>query len=125
MIDAATLRLRYPTFAATPDVTLAYWIADAGLTVTDAWGTDQEPATLSLAAHNMAVQGLDGSDPSMAGVTSFRSGAFSLTRSDASASATGYASTIYGREFLTFARRQFAGPRLVYGAAALTPGTPL
>ncbi|WP_158298860.1 DUF4054 domain-containing protein [Sphingomonas psychrotolerans] len=34
---AATLKLRFPGFAAVDDVPIEYWLTDAHLTVTDDW----------------------------------------------------------------------------------------
>lgn len=118
-IDAATLRIRYPAFAAVPDDAIAYWLTDAARIVTDDWGEDQEPGTLALAAHSMATTpgGLaSGNSQIPAGVTSFRSGSTSVTFSDAAAAQSaqgGYGSTIYGKEFAVMLRRNVGGPRLV------------
>lgn len=116
-IDAASLRARYPAFAAMPDATLAYWLADAARIVTPAWGEDQEPATLALAAHGLARSGaLAGGGAALpAGLTSFRSGAFSVTVDAGAAqqsAAGGYASTSYGLEFLPMLRRNTGWPFL-------------
>jgi hypothetical protein len=116
--DPATLKTRYPAFAAVPDATVTYWLEDAARIVTPAWGTDEEPAQLALAAHNMAVEGLGAAGGVVnlpAGVTSFRSGGFSATFSDAAAAASaqgGYGSTRYGREFQVMLRRNVGGPFL-------------
>lgn len=120
-IDAATLRLRYPAFAAVTDETIAYWLGDAARIVTTGWGTDQEPGTLALAAHSMSINGVlaaasPGGAQIPAGLTSFKSGSVSLTFSDAAAAQAadgGYASTVYGREFLPMLRRNTGGPFLV------------
>jgi hypothetical protein len=42
-------------------------------------------------------------------VTSFKSGTFSASLSDAAASRTGYDATAYGRDFLLLRRRNFTG----------------
>ena len=127
MTDPTTLRLRYPAFAAVTDATIAYWLTDAARIVTDAWGDDQEPATLALAAHNMSINGAPGiaTDEVTAlagsGLTSFKSGTFSAQFSEAAAaqaSAGGYAATVYGREFAIMLRRNVGGPRLVGGYCA-------
>lgn len=120
-IDPATLKLRYPAFAAVPDATVQYWLTDAARIVTDAWGDDQEPGTLALAAHSMAttpgvVAGGSGSAQIPAGVTSFKSGTVSLTFSDAAAAQSasgGYQATVYGKEFAVMLRRNVGGPLLV------------
>jgi hypothetical protein len=120
-IDPATLRLRYPAFADVPDETINYWLDDAARIVTPAWGADQEPGTLALAAHNMSLNGVlavaSGSSSSIpAGVTSFKSASVSLTFSDAAAAQAaegGYGSTSYGREFQVMLRRNAGGAFLV------------
>lgn len=121
MIDPATLRLRYPAFSTVNDGTINYWLTDAARIVTAAWGSDQEPGTLALAAHSMALTpgvlaGGSGATNFPAGVTSFKSGTVSLTFSDAAAaqaSTGGYGSTVYGREFEVMLRRNAGGPMLV------------
>lgn len=116
--DVPTFRIRYHAFAAVPNETVAYWLTDALRIVNDGWGDDADPAQMALAAHNMALQGLDipGAGRSLAGVSSFKSGTFSVTMTDEVASASargGYASTAYGREFEPMLRRNVGGMRLV------------
>lgn len=115
-IDPATLKLRYPAFAARDDATIQYWLDDAARIVTPDW-SEREPATLALAAHGMAVQGLDqtGAVAIPAGVTSFRSGAFSVSLTEAAANRSltaSYGSTRYGVEFQAMLRRKRGGPLL-------------
>lgn len=111
---AADLKARYTAFAAVPDATINVWIEDAQRTVTTAWAeADYRPGILSLAAHSMAEQGIATGGQSLAGVTSFKSSQFSVTMSDQAASATGYAATIYGREFRILLARNVGGMRLV------------
>ena len=106
-------RIRYPKFAAVGDGAVLYWITDAARFVGETWrATDRDPATLAYAAHMLADTGaLTSTIP--AGVTSFRSGAFSATIADGIAALTGFASTAYGREFLALRRANFAAPFLV------------
>lgn len=114
-------RLRYSAFDAVPDARVEYWLTDAQRVVTDAWDeVDYIPGILSLAAHLMALQGLGTTGQvagvSLAGLTSFKSGTFSLTRSESAASESlrdGYDSTVYGREFASMLRRNTGGPYLV------------
>lgn len=109
----ATFRLRYSAFAAVADGTIGYRLADATTQVASWADADRDAGTLALAAHMLAESGaLSGAIP--AGVTSFKSGTFSATLSDAAASRTGFSATIYGREYLALARRNFAGPRLAW-----------
>lgn len=117
-IDPATLRIRYPRLASTSDETAQYWLTDAATIVTEAWGVDQEPATLALAAHNIArdAAAAEGGTSIPAGVTRFRSGSFDVSFSDSAAAqsaAGGYSSTSYGAEFLTYLNRNVGGPMLV------------
>lgn len=112
----AGLKLRYPAFASVSDEVIAYWLADAALTVTDAWGADAAPAALALAAHKMATTpGVlpMGPDNLPAGVTSFRSGSFSVSVAESKAGAAGLQSTPYGQQYAAMLRRNSGGPRLV------------
>lgn len=109
----AAFRLRFQAFAAVPDETVQYWIDDQTRLIGDNWPSpDNDVAIITLAAHELASQGL-GQGTAPAGVTSFKSGTFSVTMSDKSASATGYSSTIYGRQYLAMCQRLFGGVRLV------------
>ena len=111
--DAAALKLRFPAFAAVADDTVQYWIDDADRLIRDNWPDDDRAiGVIALAAHNMASLGL-GKGTAPQGVTSFKSGTFSVTMYDKAASATGYSSTIYGRQYLAMCQRIFGGVRLV------------
>lgn len=111
---AADLKARYPAFAAVSDATIDVWLEDAQRTVKPTWlEDDYRPGIMSLAAHNMAEQSVITGGQSLAGVTSFKSSQFSITLSDQAASATGYAATIYGREFRILLARNVGGMRLV------------
>ena len=104
----STFRTLYPAFAAVADATVEAWI-DRGDAETAAWpDTDRADAVMLFAAHRMSASGL-GTGAMVSGVTSFKSGTFSATVSDAAASRTGYGSTSYGRDFLTLQRRNFGG----------------
>lgn len=106
-------RNRYPGFAAVADASVSLWLDEGALEVA-AWPIlAQDRAAMLYAAHNLAAQGL-GAGAIPAGVTSFKSGTFSATVSDSAAGRTGFASTVYGREYLALARRHFAGPRLAW-----------
>lgn len=101
-------RLRYPAFAAVSDGDVSFRLYEALSVVGDNWQTaDQEPARAAWAAHQLTAMGVGAS---MQGVTSFKSGTFSASLSDAAASRTGYAATQYGRDYLDLMRRNFAGP---------------
>lgn len=106
------LRTMFPAFVSVPDATIALWLRKSDLLVTGWPEADQNDGALFLAAHSLAMLGL-GQGTAPAGVTSFRSGTFSVTMSDKAASATGYSSTIYGRQYLAMCQRLFGGVRLV------------
>lgn len=108
----AELRAMFPAFVTVPDATIALWLRKSDLSISHWPADDQNDAALCLAAHNMASLGL-GQGTAPAGVTSFKSGTFSVTMSDKAASATGYSSTIYGRQYLAMCQRIFGGVRLV------------
>ncbi|WP_333571315.1 DUF4054 domain-containing protein [Sphingomonas sp.] len=119
--DAATLKLRFPAFAAVADETVEYWLTDARLTVTDSWiEQDRAPAEMALAAHNMATEGFGSAGGAIAGladmgVTEFKSGALSAqfdASTVAARNAGGYRSTRYGVAFLAFLNRNVGGPFL-------------
>lgn len=124
--SAADLKARYPAFDAVADATVETWIANALLFVDEGWAeADYQPAILAHAAHNMTLLGLGsttGTGAIPAGVTRFKSGAVDVTVSDTLASIQargGYASSVYGREFQAFLRRNFGGPLVV--AAGVAP----
>lgn len=118
----ALFRLRYGAFSSVADGSIGYWLADAARLVGETWRDgDRDPARLAWAAHMLAESGvLAGAIP--AGVTSFRSGAFSATVDASIASLTGLQGTIYGREFLALRRASFAGPRLAWTPPAAGAG---
>lgn len=120
--DAAELKLRFPAFATVPDATVEYWLTDARLIVTASWAEiDRAPAEMTLAAHNMALNGIGSaggpvSDLAAMGVTSFKSASMSVSFDGATigrASAGGFRATKYGQQFLTYLARNRGGPRLV------------
>lgn len=110
----AELRAMFPAFATVPDATIALWLRKADLFIGDNWPVgDRDDAVFVVAAHNMALIGL-GQGTAPQGVTSFKSGTFSVTVSDKVASATGFGATIYGRLYLGLCQRIFgSGIRLV------------
>lgn len=119
----AAFRMRFPAFAAVPDSTIQYWLTDAGNIVTSSWDSvDYEPALLALAAHNMALLGLDkpaddavGGIAAM-GVTSFKSASMSVSfdaETIQKANSGTYSSTKYGQLFMPYLRRNVGGARLI------------
>ena len=110
---AADLKARYPAFADVLDATVELWIAEAeDETIT--WPADvRARAVMAYAAHKLNEYGL-GAGATPQGVNSFKSGTFSATLSDAQASRTGFAASVYGREYQMLQRRYFGGPRLAW-----------
>lgn len=110
---AATFKAKYPAFAAVADATVNVWLAEAALDCAS-WPEDaRNRAEMLYTAHRLTESGaITSSVP--AGLTSFRSGDFSASVSDAAASRTGFAATAYGREFSALARRYFGGPMLAW-----------
>jgi hypothetical protein len=107
------LKSRYPAFDAVADATVQVWL-DEGESDTSNWSDETRfRANMLYAAHKMSEQGL-GKGATPQGVTSFKSGTFSASIAGKQADRTGFGATIYGREFLELARRNFAGPRLAY-----------
>jgi Protein of unknown function (DUF4054) len=90
----------YPDFAAQPAHMIDYWLADAPV------GTDwirADQARMFWAAHNLSLFGAGGG-ALPAGVTSFKSGTFSATLSEAQANKTGLDATKYGVEYRKIAK---------------------
>lgn len=105
----ANLKARYPAFAAVLDATVQSWLTEAA-TDCAAWPDDlRARAEMALAAHRLVEVGAV-SSAVPAGLTSFRSGEFSATVSNAVADRTGFDATIYGREYARLRRIAFAGP---------------
>jgi hypothetical protein len=109
---AATLKTRYPAFAAVADATVTYWLTDSADYCVDFADAIRARAEMALAAHRMASLGI-GAGSIAQGVTQFRSGSFSASITDAAASRTGYDATIYGREFKSLSGA-FAGPFMAW-----------
>lgn len=114
-------RARYPAFAGVDDDTVNYWLADATREVDESWPivSDQGPAMMAVAAHNMMVRnvaGLSGGQIAAlvaAGITEFKSASFNARLSDDAvkqALAGGYVATQPGQEYLMLLRRNKGGP---------------
>ena len=109
---ADDLKTRFPAFSGVDDAVVEYWIDDAARVVDESWPENSfAPAIMAHAAHMMTEVGVLGGGAIPAGVTSFKSGTFSATISDRVASATGYGTSFYGRQFLALRRAAFMGPR--------------
>lgn len=110
---SADLKARYPAFASADDATVALWLAEAAVDCATFPDVVRARAEMAYAAHRLIEVGaVEGAIP--AGVTSFKSGTFSATVADGAAARTGFATTVYGQEFITLRRRAFAGPRLAW-----------
>ncbi|MES2289302.1 MAG: DUF4054 domain-containing protein [Pseudomonadota bacterium] len=108
----AAFRLRYPAMATVSDDTVNYWLDEAMTVAGDNWPDNiRQRAQLTYAAHMITASGAAG-ETVAEGVSSFRSGAFSATLSDAAASRTGLQATSYGREFAALRAQAFSGPRV-------------
>lgn len=115
----ATVRQRYPAMLAVADPTLDYWLGEAALDIGASWPDRQRArAQMAYVAHWATVTAVNPATGSAAvqGITSFRSGTFSVAMSDSAAAREGYGVTMYGRELLALYRVQFGGPR-IYGPA--------
>jgi hypothetical protein len=112
-IPGSSFLAAFPQFKDVPEASLSFWLANADARMGGAWpASERDMAVMLLAAHNLASNGM-GADAVPAGVTSFKSGTFSATVSDKIAGMTGFASTVYGREYLAMTQRHFGGARLV------------
>ena len=122
----AYLTAMFPAFSAVEDDTVQLWLDRAARSVDESWTEgDFAYGRMLLAAHLMAGQGL-GAPAATAGlpegVTSFRSGGFSMSIADKAASQSvegGYGSTKYGREFAALLRQNRGGPRVTAGGCLL------
>lgn len=119
---AATLKVRYPEFAAVPDATVTMILDEAIRDVGPSWiEDDRAAAQMALAAHWLATQGGAGGTVT-AGSTSFQTaGPVSRVKvgdvettfgtggssGGSSGSAGDYRSTSYGQRFLQLRRRSF------------------
>ncbi len=117
--SAYDIRARYPAFVDIEDAPISYWLAEASEYCTLFPETIRAKAVMAYAAHRLAELGIGGGAVPQ-GVTSFKSGTFSATVSDAVAGLTGMDATVYGREFVALRRVAFAGPRMAW-----TPPTAL
>jgi hypothetical protein len=133
----AHLIIRYPAFADVDTATIAFWLKDAERFVTTAWSEgDYAAGLMSLAAHNMALNGL-GKDSSAlagvpAGVTALKSGSLAINMTPEAANARlagGFGASIYGGEYVSLLKRNRGGPLVadtgVTPDGILSPGWPL
>lgn len=118
----AGLKALFPAFAAVDDTTVQLFLDVAARSVDETWTEgDFTYARMLLAAHLMASNGIGVSSELSGlpeGVTNVRSGSFSMSISDAAASASvasGYGSTRYGREFAKLQKVNKGGPSVTGG----------
>lgn len=118
-LPLADFQAKYPAFASLTDAPYAAWAADAELEITDRYGDYQQKATELLTAHLLATNGVGmGATSSIAatGATSFKSGIFSATLSEAVVAQRakgGLGATAWGQQLRDIQRRLFGGPMLV------------
>jgi hypothetical protein len=119
-LTLAEFRSLFPAFTTLDDNQYDDWLAKAERRVGENWGDEQQDATEFLTAHLLAVNGV-GVDAGAAvlaatGATSFKSGAFSASVSEAVVTKRakgGYQATVWGQQFAEIQRRLFGGPYLV------------
>lgn len=116
------LKAMFPAFASVDDATVGAWLTRAQREVDQSWPEgDYSYALMLVAAHLMASNGIGIASELSGlpeGVTDVHSGSFSMSISaDAAkaASAGGYGSTRYGREFAALLKRVKGGPRVTGG----------
>ena len=124
----AELKAFYPAFAAVPDDTIQLYIdrvSGPGGDVDQSWPEGvYKAAVMAAAAHRMARNGVlsagasgggSGGGESLDGVTSFKSGTFSVQISEAYVKAQvqgGWESTTWGQDYLELLERVKRGPRV-------------
>lgn len=119
-LPLATFKAQFPAFSTLTEDPYAAWATKAEGRVGESYGDEQQDATELLTAHLLAINGVGlaaGTGTLAAtGATSFKSGTFSATLSDAVVAQRakgGYQATVWGQQFAEIQRRLFGGPRLV------------
>ena len=119
-LPLADFRAKYPAFTTLQEAPYASWASDAEADVGVAYGVHQQRATELLTAHLLATNGvgLAAGVGTLAatGATSFKSGTFSATLSDAvvvQKAKGGLGATTWGQQLRDIQRRLFGGPVLV------------
>lgn len=129
--DAPTpeqLKAYYPAFASVADQTVQLYLDRAASSDVDqTWReADYASAIMAAAAHKMVRAGVSfgggvaGDLP--AGLTSFKSGSFSVGFSDEAVKAQvagGWGSTTYGQDYAALLRTNKGGPRVAAGPAGV------
>ena len=105
------VKRRFHAFDPVPDGDVQLYLDDTAHLAGDHLGDAQARIHALWAAHSMALNGLGGG--SAAGLTSWKSGAATLTFSDAQANATGLDATAYGKQ-LSQVIREYALPFNVF-----------
>lgn len=127
---AEELKARFPEFATVVDARVTMFIEDATRSVDDTWiDTDQSPAIMNLACHMMSLEG-EPSASTSGGVSNLVNGRFLKSRQvgdvknewaesasagavSASASQSGFRSTVYGSRFVKLMMLNHTGMRVV------------
>lgn len=121
------IRTAFPGFAGVPDALISFWISRAARSVDTSWTEgDYTYAIALLTCHLMTGNGL-GSGAEIegyraAGITKLKSGTLDVTFADGSGDASGYGSTVWGRQFLLLLQQNKGGPRVIVGARGCASG---
>lgn len=118
---ATSMKLKFPEFADTNDVTLEFAIEEASMTVTDAWDVQGSLALMYFAAHlvaagKVAALALDGG--SGGAIASESIGRMSIsyktsTSSNSDATADDMSTSTYGRRYIELRALNFGGPIII------------
>lgn len=118
-LPLATFQAKYTAFPTLTEPAYDAWATDAEADVGENYGDYQQRATELLTAHYLALNGIGGNASAgmlaATGATSFKSGTFSATISDAFVTARskgGYGATPWGIQFAEIQRALFSGPIL-------------
>lgn len=119
-LPLADFKTLFPAFSTLTEGPYAAWATKAEAQVGESYGDEQQDATEYLTAHYLGLNGIGlapGTDVlSATGATSFKSGTFSATISDAVVSQRakgGHQATVWGQMFAEIQRRLFSGPVLM------------
>lgn len=127
-LSLADFQATYPAFSTLTEAPYAAWATKAEARVGERFGDDRQDATELLTAHLLALNGIGLSAGSATlaatGATSFKSGTFQATISDAVVSKRakgGFQATVWGQQYQEITRRLFGGPLLIgYGDDVLS-----
>ena len=110
-VTADDLKARFEAFADLTDAVIDPRLEDARAQVDESWGTDQDRATLLLAAHYLVIEGAVGAAPQLRTVSTEKLGDAQVgyfSPRDASP----FEQTIYGARYLVLLKDNFSGAYL-------------